>query len=48
MQQTSRPCYCFYIDDKGPTANPVGALWRITPADKVPAGAEVAKVVSKK
>jgi glucose/arabinose dehydrogenase len=41
-------CYCFYTDDKGPTANPVGALWRITPADKVPAGAEVAKVVSKK
>lgn len=41
-------CYCFYTDDKGPTANPVGALWRIMPADKVPSGAEVAKVVSKK
>ena len=36
-------CYCFYTDDKGPNANPVGALWRIVPADKVPAGAEVAK-----
>ena len=40
-------CYCFYTDDKGPTANPVGALWRVVPADKVPPGAEVAKVVSK-
>ncbi|MFM9849155.1 MAG: PQQ-dependent sugar dehydrogenase [Hyphomicrobiaceae bacterium] len=40
-------CYCFYTDDKGPTANPVGALWRIMPADKVPSGAEVAKVVTK-
>ncbi|HUN92776.1 MAG TPA: PQQ-dependent sugar dehydrogenase [Burkholderiaceae bacterium] len=37
-------CYCFYTDDKGPTANPVGALWRVMPADKVPAGAETAKV----
>jgi glucose/arabinose dehydrogenase len=37
-------CNCFYTDDKGPTANPVGALWRILPADKVPAGAELAKV----
>ncbi len=36
-------CYCFYTDDKGPTANPPGALWRILPADKVPSGAEVAK-----
>jgi glucose/arabinose dehydrogenase len=36
-------CYCFYTDDKGPTANPVGALWRVVPADKIPAGAEVAK-----
>ena len=36
-------CYCFYTDDKGPTANPPGALWRILPADKVPAGAEVAE-----
>jgi glucose/arabinose dehydrogenase len=40
-------CYCFYTDDKGPTANPAGALWRIVPADKVPSGAEVAKVVAK-
>jgi glucose/arabinose dehydrogenase len=36
-------CYCFYTDDKGPTANPPGAVWRIVPADKVPSGAEVAK-----
>ena len=41
-------CYCFYTDDKGPTTNPAGALWRVMPADKVPSGAEVAKVVSKK
>lgn len=37
-------CYCFYTDDKGAAANPPGALWRILPADKVPAGAELAKV----
>ena len=37
-------CNCFYLDDKGPTANPPGALWRVVPADKVPAGAELAKV----
>jgi len=37
-------CNCFYTDDKGPTANPPGALWRVVPADKVPAGAEVAKM----
>lgn len=36
-------CDCFYTDDKGPLANPPGALWRVVPADKVPAGAEVAK-----
>ena len=36
-------CYCFYTDDKGPNANPVGALWRIVPADKVTVGLEVAK-----
>jgi glucose/arabinose dehydrogenase len=36
-------CYCFYTDDKGPTANPPGALWRVMPADRVPSGAEVAK-----
>lgn len=40
-------CYCFYTDDKGPLANPAGALWRLMPADKVPSGAEVAKVVTK-
>jgi Glucose / Sorbosone dehydrogenase len=36
-------CYCFYTDDKGADRNPTGALWRILPADKVPAGAELAK-----
>jgi len=36
-------CNCFYLDDKGAAANPPGALWKIVPADKVPAGAEVAK-----
>jgi glucose/arabinose dehydrogenase len=36
-------CNCFYTDDKGATANPPGALWRIMPADQVPAGAEVAR-----
>ena len=35
-------CDCFYTDDKGPTANPPGALWRIVAADKVPGDAEVA------
>jgi hypothetical protein len=38
-------CYCFYTDDKGATANPLGAVWRVLPADKVPPGAETAKVV---
>jgi glucose/arabinose dehydrogenase len=38
-------CYCFYTDDKGAMANPLGAVWRVLPADKVPAGAETAKVV---
>ena len=37
-------CYCFYLEDRGPTANPPGALWRVVAADKVPPGAEVAKV----
>ena len=36
-------CYCVYTDDKEPNANPVGALWRVLPADKVPGGAELAK-----
>ncbi|WP_088348874.1 MULTISPECIES: PQQ-dependent sugar dehydrogenase [Rhodomicrobium] len=34
----------FYLADQGPTANPPGALWRIVPADQVPAGATVARV----
>jgi glucose/arabinose dehydrogenase len=37
-------CYCFYTDDKGPTANPPGALWRLMPQDQVKPGAEVARV----
>jgi glucose/arabinose dehydrogenase len=41
-------CYCFYTADQGPLANPPGALWRILPADKVPAGAEVAREVKAK
>ena len=36
-------CNCFYTEDKGALANPPGALWKIVPADKVPAGAEVAE-----
>lgn len=35
-------CYCFYTEDKGPLANPEGALWRIVPANQVPKDAEVA------
>jgi hypothetical protein len=34
-------CYCFYTDDKGPTANPVGALWRIVPEAEAPQVGEV-------
>ncbi len=36
-------CDCFYTDDKGALANPPGSLWKIVPADQVPAGAEVAE-----
>lgn len=36
-------CVCFYTEDKGPMANPPGSLWRILPADQVPAGAEIAR-----
>lgn len=36
-------CNCFYTSDRGPLANPPGALWRIVPADQVPKGAEVAR-----
>jgi glucose/arabinose dehydrogenase len=38
-------CYCFYTSDKGAANNPPGALWRIMPTDKVPPGAETAKVL---
>jgi glucose/arabinose dehydrogenase len=37
-------CFCFYTDDKGPVQNPPGALWRLTPANEVAAGAETARV----
>jgi glucose/arabinose dehydrogenase len=40
-------CYCFYLDDKGATANPVGAVWRVMAAKDVPAGAETARSRSK-
>jgi glucose/arabinose dehydrogenase len=33
----------FYLADQGPETNPPGALWRVVPADQVPAGAEVAR-----
>jgi glucose/arabinose dehydrogenase len=36
-------CNCFYLDDKGPLANPPGALWRILPVSEVPPGAETAR-----
>lgn len=35
----------FYLADQGPDTNPPGAVWRVVPADKVPAGAEVARTV---
>ncbi len=35
----------FYLADQGPDQNPPGALWRITPADQVPEGAETARTV---
>ena len=38
-------CDCFYLVDQGPLANPPGALWRVVPADQVPADAEVARTV---
>ncbi len=38
-------CNCFYLDDKGATANPPGALWRVLPQSQVPAGAMTAPVV---
>lgn len=40
-------CNCFYTDDRGPTTNPVGQLWRIMPTEKVPAGAVVARTTKK-
>ena len=41
-------CYCFYLDDKGPTSNPVGALWRVMPQGEVKPGMETAKVKTPK
>lgn len=40
-------CHCFYLEDKGPTANKPGSLWRLVAADKVPQGAETARTVKK-
>jgi glucose/arabinose dehydrogenase len=37
-------CNCFYIGEQGAMQNPPGALWRVVPADKVPQGAEVARI----
>jgi hypothetical protein len=37
-------CYCFYTDDKGPLANPQGALWRFIPQSEVQPGMEPARV----
>jgi hypothetical protein len=37
-------CYCFYLDDKGPTANPPGALWRVIPQGEVKPGMDLAKI----
>lgn len=33
----------FYLADRGPEANPPGALWRVMPKGEVPSGAEVAR-----
>ena len=38
-------CNCFYTADRGPMANPPGALWRIVPASEVKAGQETALTV---
>ncbi|MCC6367946.1 MAG: PQQ-dependent sugar dehydrogenase [Bryobacterales bacterium] len=38
-------CYCFYTSDRGPMANPPGALWKIVPASEVPPGASTARTV---
>ncbi|MCC6390792.1 MAG: PQQ-dependent sugar dehydrogenase, partial [Bryobacterales bacterium] len=38
-------CYCFYTSDRGPMANPPGALWKIVPAGEVPPGASTARTV---
>ena len=40
-------CNCFYTSDRGPAANPPGALWRIVPSSDVGPDAEVARVVAK-
>lgn len=36
-------CYCFYTSDRGPLANPPGALWKIVPASEVKPGMETAR-----
>ena len=39
-------CNCFYTSDKGPMANPPGALWKVVAANNIPAGSETARVVT--
>ncbi len=38
-------CNCFYTADRGPTGNPLGALWKIVPASEVRPGQETALTV---
>lgn len=37
-------CNCFYLEDKGATANRPGSLWRVVPRAQVPQGAQTAPV----
>jgi cytochrome c(L) len=38
-------CNCFYTADRGPTGNPLGALWKFVPASEVRPGQETALTV---
>jgi cytochrome c(L) len=40
-------CNCFYTADRGPTANPPGALWKVVPASEVRPGQETALTVQR-
>src|SRR5437870_83570 len=35
-------CVCFYTSDRGPLANPTGALWKVVPVSEVKPGQETA------